>query len=236
MDRKLTVVTVVGLLAVSAAGIGVAGALDGAQAAGNDDATVTVSATGQVSAEPDRAVVRVAATASADDASTATDRLAANVSELRAALDDENLSVESVRTTGYSVDRERTEDGPGGYLARQSFAVTTTAVDDSGAIIDAAVDSGASEVGGVSFELSDERRRDLRADAIDAAVVDAESQAEAVAASTGLELGAVRSVETGDSGVGPVEVVAAEDQATTIDASPVTVSATVEVTYNATGG
>ncbi|MFB6140472.1 MAG: SIMPL domain-containing protein [Halosimplex sp.] len=238
MERKLTAIAVTSVVLLSVLGVAGAGTL-GSQSAGNETATVSVSATGTVTAEPDRAVVYVAATAEGENASAATSDLASNVSDLRAALDDENLSVESVETTGYSVYRERPGEGQGQgsapttYVARQSFAVTTTDVSGAGAVIDTAVANGATEVGGVQFTLSEDRRQELRTEAIGAAVDDARVQAEAVADSTGLTLGSVRSVSTGQEVGFFGERVAAAD-GTTIDASPVSVSATVDITYNAT--
>ncbi|MFC7140716.1 SIMPL domain-containing protein [Halosimplex aquaticum] len=233
MDGKLAAVALTGIVLLSAVGVGGVGALaDGAQASGNDTSTVTVSASGSVSAEPDRAVVYVAVTAQAPNASAATERLAANASTLRDAFGGGNYSVESVQTTGYTVYEQR-DNGTTTYVAQQSFAVTTTNTSAAGALIDAAVANGATEIGGVSFTLSEERRQDLRSDAIDAAVDDARSQAEAVADSTGLTLGSVSSVSTGDGGDFVAQRVGA-DAETSIDASPVTVSATVEITYNAT--
>lgn len=233
MERKLSAVALTAIVLLSVVGIGGAAALtDGAQTAGNDTTEVTVSASGSVSAEPDRAVVHVAVTADGENASMATERLATNASTLRDALGDENFSVESVRTTDYTVYEQR-DNGTTTYVARQSFAATTTNTSEAGALIDAAVANGASEINGVTFTLSEDRRQDLRADAIDEAVADAESQAEAVADSTGLTLGSVSSVSTGEGGGFLGERVAAAE-GTTIDASPVTVSATVEITYDAT--
>ncbi|WP_459193340.1 SIMPL domain-containing protein [Halosimplex sp. J119] len=233
MERKLTAVALTGVVLLSIVGVGAAGALAGSQAAGNDASTVTVSASGSVSAEPDRAVVNVAATAEGETASAATEALATNVSTLRDALNSENLSVESVRTTDYAVYQQE-DNGTTTYVARQSFAATTTDTSEAGALIDAAVANGATEINGVTFTLSDDRRQALRSEAIDDAVTDARAQAEAVADSTGLSLGGVSAVSTGESGGGFDTARIGADEGTTIDASPVTVSATVEITYNAT--
>ncbi|WP_436929984.1 SIMPL domain-containing protein [Halosimplex halobium] len=229
MNRKLAAAALTGIVLLSTVGLGSAALLGSAQA-GNQSSTVTVSATGTVTAEPDRAVVDLAATAEADNATAATERLAEDAATLRDALDDENLSVESVATTSYSV-FQRVDNGTTTYVARQSFAVTTTDTSEAGAVVDTAVANGAAEIDGVAFTVSDERRQDLRADAIDAAVDDARVQAEAVADSTGLALGEVRSVSTGDGSGFLVE--RAADAGTTVEPSPVSVSATVEITYNA---
>lgn len=231
MDRKLTAVAMATVVLASAFGLTGVGAA-GADAAANHtagDATVSVSATGSASAEPDRAVVALSTSATAATASEATDRLAANVTALRDALDDENLSVESVRTTSFTVYSRENEDGATVYVARQSFDVTTTDPALAGDVVDAAVDAGPTEVGNVRFALSEERQRDVRTEAIDAAVTDARVQAEALADSADLTLGEVRSISTGGGFAGPVRLA----EGTDIDVGPVTVTASVQVTYNA---
>jgi len=231
MDRKLTAAVMATVLLTSAFGLTGAG-VTGADAAANHTnggATVSVSATGSASAEPDRAVVALSTSATAATASEATERLAANVTALRDALDDENLSIESVRTTSFTVYSQENEDGSTVYVARQSFHVTTTDPDAAGTVVDAAVAAGPTEVQNVAFALSEERQRDVRAEAIDAAVTDARVQAEALADSADLTLGEVRSISTGGGFGGPVRLA----EATDIDVSPVSVTASVQVTYNA---
>lgn len=236
MDRKLTAVALATVLVTSGLGLVGAGAVGGPALAqtGNTasqtttGATVSVSATGTAAAEPDRAVVYLATSATAPTAGAATERLAANVSELRDALESSNLSVESVRTTGFQVFSQR-ENGSTVYVARQSFEVTTTDPEAAGDVVDAAVAAGPTEVDGVAFALSEDRRQNLRAEAIDAAVTDARAQAEALADSADLTLGDVRSVSTGGGFDGPTRLA----ETTDIDASPVSVSASVQVTYNA---
>jgi len=237
MDRKLTAVTLATILVTSGLGLVGAGVVDGSAVAqtGNTSnqatagATVSVSATGTAAADPDRAVVYLSTSARAPTAGGATERLAANVSALRGALEESNLSVESVRTTGFQVFSQRENDSTV-YVARQSFEVTTTDPEAAGDVVDAAVAAGPTEVDGVAFALSDERRQSLRTEAIDAAVSDARIQAEALADSADLTLGDVRSISTGGGGFdGPVRLA----EATDIDVSPVSVSASVQVTYNA---
>lgn len=232
-DHKLATVLLAGLLVAVLAGVGATTGLESRQeAAGNQTtATVTVSGVGEASAEPDRALVFVAATATGDSSSAAAARLAANTSDLRAALEDDDR-VERVRTTGYQLFQQR-ENGTTTYVARQSFEVEVADTGAAGEVVDLAVGAGATEIEGVAFALSRERKRELRATAIDRAVADARADAEAVAASADLSLGGIRAVSTVDRGVGPVRETAA-DEGTVVDPGPVTVTAGVEITYNAT--
>lgn len=246
MDRKLTAAVVAVLLVSAALGVGLTGAVG--QTAGNRQATISVSGNGEVAAQPDEAVVSVAVTATAENASAAASQVAANASTLRAALNDSALVTE-VRTTGYSIRERQAQDqlpGPPGqdgqqqtvtYVARQSFAVTVANVSDAGSVIDIAVSEGASEVDGVRFTLSDERRAELREEAVQRAVADARLQAEAVATATNLTLGSIQSVSVGGANVLTQRAeLAAANTNTVIQPREVTVSASVRITYNATSG
>lgn len=234
MDRKFTAIALAAVFAVSVAGAGVVVADQGAtQAAGNETATITTTGTGEASAQPDTARVTVAVTATADSAANATDRLSENATQLREAFGDDDR-VESLRTTGFQV-YQTERNGSTVYQAQQSFELTVPNTSDAGGVVDAAVDNGATEVYGVAFTLSEERRQELRSEAIDAAVSDAESQAQAAASSTGLSLAGEQSVTVERGGFGPVAEADAGGGGTVIDPGPVSVSTSVTVTYNATG-
>ncbi len=222
---------------------GVGNATDDA-AQGSDVTTIQVSATGEVEAETDRAVLSLTSTATAADPGTAADRLAANVSRLRSALLDANVSADAIRTTGYDLSEVSADDGPGTpddaeatrYRARQTTVVETSNTSRAGELVDVAVANGASGVGGVEFTLAEESRSELRNRALEAATSDARTQAETLAAAEGLNVTGVRSISTDDGGSQPFvvrEAATAADAGTEIDADPVTVYATVRVTYEA---
>lgn len=203
--------------------------------------TVDVSATGQVSAEADQAVIQVAVEARADDAETARERLAENVSSLRDGLADADVASEQITTSGYDIredyrDRpEGTEQRPG-YVARQSFEITLDDTDRAGTVIDAAVGSGATRVDGVRFTLSTDRRDELKRDALEDAMDRADGKAETLATQSDMSIVQVRTVSAADYDYGPVSVEAAAADSggsTTIDSGPVTVTAEVHVVYDA---
>lgn len=247
MSRRRTVAAVVVLAVVATLG-GCMGTLTGNAAgqvdgpSGNDTATVQVSATGQVEAEPDQSVVRVAVMATGEDATTARDRLAENVSRMREALRQAGIEDDQVRTAFFDIDQDyrETREGrePAGYRAIQAFEVTLSNVTRTGEIIDVAVNNGANRVDGVEFTLADDTRRELRADALRTAVSNARADANVLANASDLEIVGVRAVSTGESVFTPFRAEAttaeADDAATTVEPDPVTVTATVTVTYNAT--
>lgn len=246
MSRRRTVAAVVVLAVVATLG-GCMGTLTTGNAAGQVDtdgnatATVQVSATGQVEAEPDQANLRVAVVATGEDATTARDRLAENVSELREALRAAGIEDDQVRTAYFDIDQDyrETREGrePAGYRAIQAFEITLSDVARTGEIIDVAVNNGANRVDGVEFTLADDTRRQLRADALREAVANARADADVLANASNLTITGVRAVSTGEGGFTPhrTEVaMEAGDAATTVEPGPVTVTASVTVTYNAT--
>jgi uncharacterized protein YggE len=244
--RRLTLptVAVAALLALA----GCAGAVDAPvqQVTTTPDAsgpTVAVSASGSVSAAPDRAVVRVGVVRTAESADEARGGLADDVAAVRTALREAGVPDDAVETTSFGVfpvhDRPRDGTGPReptSYRATHALAVGVP-VDDAGRTVDVAVGAGVDEVYGVAFTLSDERRSDLRATAVQRAVEAARADADAAAGAAGLTVDSVQTVTVEDGGsVSPffarAEAADAGGQ-TTFDPAPATVRATVRVTYAA---
>jgi uncharacterized protein YggE len=206
----------------------------GAQQAGNasSNVSITVGASGTVSAPPDVAVIDLVVESTAGSASEARRMAAENVSAVRDALSAVNVTDDQIRTTSFFIQTERDDNGSVTYRAVHALEVRVP-VDDAGATVDAAVDGGATRVDGVRFTLVDATRQELRAEALRSALDDARADADVIADATGVEVRAVRSVETGDRGVEPVVLESARDGQTTFDPGPVTVSASVTVTYQA---
>jgi uncharacterized protein YggE len=204
-------------------------------------ATITVTATEEAEAEPDAAIVFLGVRATADSPDAAARTVANNTSRLRAALANASIDEDAIRTTNYDLyelDRRESGNETDRYVAEQGIAVEINDTDRAGEIVDLAVENGATNVRGVQFTLSDETRSELRNRALSNAVASAGSQAEAIAGSADLRVVGVDSVSTVETTFGPLEATAEravrEDAATRIDAGPLTVTATVQVTYNAT--
>lgn len=214
-----------------------------AQQLDRGDRTIRVSATGQAEAEPDQAVVQVAAIARADDADAVRQRLAENVSQMREALREAGVDDDQIRTVVYDISQEyRRDEGerrPAGFQGTHAFEITLSDADRAGEIVDAAVSNGADRVDRVELTLSDERRRAVRDEALQDAMADARHDAEIVAEAANLTVTGVHSAATGDLHFEPVrterlEADAATEATTQIESGPVTVTAQVQVVYNAT--
>jgi uncharacterized protein YggE len=207
------------------------------------DRTISVDATGEADAAPNQAVLRVAVTAEGDDPSAVRDDISAGAESLRENLAEANVSESDYETSEYRIRQNRRppseqqqSDTPE-YRGAHEFKVTLDDPDRVGAVIDAAADAGA-EVNHVSFTLSDDRREELREDAIADAMDDARLQADTIAQNGDLSVTTVAQVDASERSYSPVryEAAAAGAAADSTSVSPgdVTVSYRVQVTYNAT--
>ncbi|MDG5778351.1 SIMPL domain-containing protein [Haloarculaceae archaeon H-GB2-1] len=227
--------TVVLVLAALSTGPAVAGA----QEAGNDAeagnaATVTVTASGQASADPDEAVLVVVSRATADSPDEATQRLAANTTRLRSALLNTSVTEDRLRTVSFNLFERRPDRNDSTvFVAEQRFEVRLNDTGAVGSTIDTAVSNGAAGVESVRFSLSEDTRRDLRRQALTDAMGNARQQAVTLATAENLSLVGVRSISTGEPEFGTLQLQAQRAE-TVVEPSPVTVTATVTVQYNAT--
>ncbi len=206
--------------------------------------TIDVAATGSASAQPDRVVVRLAVVATAQNATVARTNVAENVSAVRAALSDLGLADEEVRTSGYDLyqderrAREERQPGEAMYRVRHQLTVETDDVEAAGAVIDSAVANGATRIYDVAFTLSPDTREELRTEALSQAMSAARVEAQTLASSANISLANVDTISTtGGARVYHEAALAAtptaDSERTDIDAGPVSVTASVQVTYNA---
>ena len=202
--------------------------------------TIDVSSTGSASAAPDLATVTVAVEARADSADAARQQVADDVATMRDAIRKLGIPDSDVSTTSYFVGPEYDYNNGArtvvGYRAVHSFQIDAD-VDQAGDVVDAAVENGATQVQGVQFTLSDERRKQLRKQALTEAMTNAHDDAGTIAEAAGVSLGPLHSASTSDVGYPrPVPMVAeagASDGSTktTVEPGPVEVTATVSVSY-----
>ncbi|GAB3672400.1 SIMPL domain-containing protein [Halopiger thermotolerans] len=242
---------------LAASGVGVAAAMAGCTSSaltddagaqsgdgngsGGGDREITVSASGEVESEPDKAIVSVGVEARGETAEAVTDELATGAERLRQAFTDLEIPEENVEEGRYRVGPAPSRDGESeGFRGTHSFEVTLEDVERVGEVIDAAVEAGADDVGHVNFTLQEETRDQLRKEALDQALANADDEAAYIADNRGVELAGTKSVTTGDVNVHAVshDVAYSTEAAgnggappTEIDAEPVTVSASVTVTY-----
>lgn len=207
--------------------------------------TIRVSGEAVVKATPDRARVAVSVVTRAASAREASE---ANARASKAVLDKLREAVRApgeVRTAGYDLAAEYdySQQRAGGqapalvgYVSTNRFAIVSADLAGVGALIDAAVGSGANQIDSIGFFLDDEEA--ARREALLGAGKKARAEAETVAQSLGVGLGDVLDASTA-SGVTPQPMFGRE-KAMMMDASaPSTevvpgslqISASVTVTF-----
>jgi len=177
MNRALAVL-VLSLLAVPAAAQ--------QRPAAEPDVIVTTGE-GIVQAVPDRAWITIGAESRAQSAREAqrknTEAMTPVQDKLRAA----GVPADAIKTVGYDVQYEwdyvNNRRVGRGYVARNTIEVRVDAIDRVGEFLEIAGSAGATQLGGIRFDLKE--RAKLQRDALRMAVIEARAKAEAAAAGAG---------------------------------------------------
>jgi uncharacterized protein YggE len=149
---------------------------------------VLVSGDSTIQAQPDTAVLLISVVTQARQALDAQQQNAAKSEAVIRALKSSAGSGAEIKTGGYTLQPQRIykEGQPPtitGYEARNSVSVTLTDLTKVGAVIDAAGQSGANDVAGISFTLKQDRQaRDM---ALSQATREAISKAQVIAQALG---------------------------------------------------
>ena len=204
--------------------------------------TISMSGYAEQKVVPDTATLRIGVVVQSATAKEASDENAALMSAVVAELKAMGLQDKEIQTSYVSVspvynyDKEQTITG---YSASNSVQITTTKLENLSEIIDRSTAAGANEIGGISFSVSDDMRKQLREDLMNEAVTDASSKAATLAKSLGVEITGVQTSsvsESSDSRVFYEYDRAMEEQASGAVSTPIqpgesTVSMSVQVTY-----
>jgi uncharacterized protein YggE len=189
---------------------------------------VSVAGVGSVSAIPDRSRFSFGVETRAASAQAA---ITANGVAMRRVIQAlREAGAGDLQTQWVSVSQFYGEQGtPQGYVASNAVSATI-AVDEAGALIDAAVAAGANQVSGPTFERTDADR--LYRQALADAVGDARARAQALAQAAGKTLGEITSmVESGASAPTPTAEKATADGGTPVVPGQMETTAVVSVTF-----
>jgi uncharacterized protein YggE len=219
------------LLLLAAAAVAGVARPEGARAVDptGEAGTVTVNGTGTVTSAPDRA--RISAGVETQGA-TARAALQANAAEMRRVIDALRRAGASELQTQYvSLSPRQTESGTVDGFTAQNTVSATIGLARAGAAIDAGVAAGANVVWGPTLSSSDAGK--LYRDALAAAVADARTRADALAAAAGRSVGKVRAMVEGGATALPLaeKAAMASDAATPIEPGTQDTTATVSVTF-----
>ena len=195
----LTVGLVVALAVVGALLSGCSGATgtqEGTQTPSADGSflnTIIVSGTGKVTTLPDEATIQISVE---NDGTTAAEALDANSRDTQKVLDRleaEGIADKAIETANVVVfpnryyDQQSGQEKTTGYRAQNTVTVTFDDLSLIGDVFAAAIEAGADNVYGPSWQLSEDNA--AVATALTRAVANAQSKAEALAAAQGVQLG-----------------------------------------------
>jgi hypothetical protein len=168
--------------------------------------TVTVIGVGEVTAEPDQAIITLGVQLFNEDAEQASEQLSDRMASVLAAIRELGVAAENIQTTNYSIFFEREYqprpdqlEGPGPdgvYRVENMVEVTITDVERAALIVQSAISAGANQMYGIRFGFSEPSLLEAQAQA--RAMKNARAKAVILAAAEGLEVGkAVVIVEAG---------------------------------------
>ena len=198
---------------------------------------------GEIKVKPDIARLTAGVTTQDKNQAQATQDNARKMTALLAAIKGLKIADKDIQTQGYSVEPQYDyNNGHGpiltGYQVTNSVQVTLHDLPQAGALIDAATQAGASQVNGVSYELSDPAA--AQEQALRRAVTDARQRASAMADALGVGLGSPLSLNDGEAAA-PVQplfqmrvmamAAPAAAPATPISTQEITVTADVTLVY-----
>lgn len=186
---------------------------------------VVTTGEGLIEAVPDRAWITITAESRAGNPRDAQKRNAEAMAPVLEKLKAAGVPADAIKTTGYDLQQEwdyvNNRRISRGYVARNTIDVRVDNVERVGELLEIAVGSGATSVGGIRFDLKD--RAKLEREALRMAVADARGRAEAAAAGAGMSIARVQRIDAHQFGGGPIpyqKVSMMREQAAAADAAP----------------
>ncbi len=242
MSKKLLVVLVIALL-LGTLVVGGRALPQGevvAQSTQEDemDHTISVSGSGTVELSPDIAYLSVGVTVENKDPKKAMDGLTAKANAIVEALKKAGVKKEDIKTTNlslypyYSWDPDTGKQTLEGYRANESFSVKST-LENAGSLLTIASENGATDIGGIAFDVSN--RDEIKLQAIEKAMADARAKADASLKGTNYKVTGIKTISIESAPVYPIyrNMYAKEDAVANVpvEGGTIGVDATVTVIF-----
>ena len=206
---------------------------------------MSVSGSASVSVMPDKADIFVKIASLEDSAADAQRVNAESTTRVIAALENAGVSEEDIETSSFRLypkqkwDEDEETYETVGYEVLHVLKVETLNVNEVGDVVDKAVEAGADGVDRVSFSLTKARYKDVTAQALETASLDAQNKSEAISKRLGVRVGKISRIsesnlfyETYEYYPRDAELAAAEQKpATPISPGEVEVRANIELVY-----
>jgi len=150
--------------------------------------TLTISATDNVTVEPDLAVLHIGFATQPTDAKSAYADGARASNAIIAAVKQAGVTETAIRSESQYLDRDYTNPKQYKYVLRQQWTVKVSP-EKAAEVLDAAVNAGANSSGQIDWTVKDEKA--LEAEALDKAAARAKANADVLAKGMGVKLGAL---------------------------------------------
>lgn len=199
LKRNLWLVVMAMLLCLGMSSVAMA-------APGPGPAVISVSGHGRTDVTPDMATINIGIVTTGKTAQLAQAENAKAASDVTAALSRLGIFSKDIQTsyTMSPVYEKGDYRKVAGYRASNTVTVTVNDVAKTGQVIDAALNSGATDVNGLTFGLKD--AKSVRNTALQMAVQDARSKADAIAAALGVRIVGIQNVKEDGSNVARYEM------------------------------
>jgi uncharacterized protein YggE len=202
------------------------------QATEPEPGSLTVRGTGSVDVTPNRASFGFGTVVQARTAAAALEASADAVARVVAALRREGIAQADIQTADVSLSPRWSENGETiiGYTASNTVTAIVRRLGQAGAVIDAAVAAGANQMSGPNLVAADSASS--YRDALRAAVADARTKAQALAAASGVTPGRITAIAEAGSVPPPMPAQDTERAAgATIEPGTQRIEASVSVTF-----
>lgn len=162
-------------------------------------------------APPDYASVSIGVATKSPTTAAAIDGTSASAARIIAAAKSAGIAPRDIQTGTLSLEpvyrtvrdpAGGSEQRPDGYQATNSVTVRIRDIGRLGEVLRLVVDGGANRIDGVSFELAEPGKLELKA--LEAAVLDARRQAEVIAAAAGVRLARIEEIRSGERAERPM--------------------------------
>ncbi|MDI9470332.1 MAG: SIMPL domain-containing protein [Bacillota bacterium] len=235
------VLALAGAILITSSGLGRRAAVSAEEPEGVER-TITVAGTGQAEIKPDQAIIDVGVSTINMEASKASEENAATMQAVIDAVKNAGIPEDAIGTSNYQISPEYNYYGDEptfeGYRVLNQLSITVSDISTVAQVLDAAVDAGANEVGGIYFSVMNQN--EIYKQALDAAVQDATAKAQTLAQSAGIAA-SLKPMTVVEVSYSPWPMATAEtmaavkreyDTATPIVASDMAVTAMVNVTFD----
>ncbi|RLG33966.1 hypothetical protein DRN80_03950 [Methanosarcinales archaeon] len=215
---------------------------------GEGNSTISVSGTGIIKTEPNQAKVYLGVETQSRNVTEALEENSLKMQSIIKAIKKLGISKDSIETTYFSVypirDYEKSGEDIIGYRASNEITVELHDLDKIGAVIEEAMNAGANKVRRIEFGLTEDKKREVKNEALKEACKDARTKADTIASGLGLKITRIATARESGTYVAPyrtevfggeyampVPTPAPKAISPPIELKEVKVSATIDITY-----